>query len=643
LYLEPTRKQRSPSDDPSLGMRLGILAVVVLLAFSVLGFRLWFLQMISGDQYTVMADNNRLRTVTIEAPRGVVYDRGGPDEGSALVENRAGLSVGILPMDLRNEEQVVPRLASILEVPEDELWQKIETAKEDPYVVTVLKEDVSEDDVVAYLEEHRVEFPGVRIEKAYLRDYPRDAFGTHLLGYVGEISEEELQGEKFRPLKAGAKVGKDGIEHTYDNFLRGVDGTSTVEVDSAGRPKREVSMSPPLPGKNLWLTIDSSLQDAAERGIAEGIELAQSQGFAGADAGVVVALDPRSGEVLAMASYPDYPLSLWVGGMGDQEYATLTAEDSNNPLFDRALKGLYPAASTFKPFVALAALENDVITPDTVFTDPGFYQIGQQRWKCWEEDGHGEVNLVEAIMESCDTYFYNVGHKFYKREGPVMQDFVRQFGFGSPTGIDLPDEYFGRVPDKDWKKEKGKTAEDKAWKPGDDVNLSIGQGDLLTTPLQLATGFAAIANASTEDANGRVKLNLLVPRLALKVTDNAGNVEHEVETEKRAEIEVDADDLRAVKRGLELVTSEVGGTARAAFEGFPVAVAGKTGTAEKKPEDDYAWFMGYAPADQPEILVVALIEEGGHGSSVAAPVVRRVLERYFQQEPSVLKQLEVSE
>jgi penicillin-binding protein 2 len=305
--------------------------------------------------------------------------------------------------------------------------------------------------------------------------------------------------------------------------------------------------------------------------------------------------------------------------MKQTDYSALQAKNAHNPLFDRAISGLYPAGSTFKPFVASAALTNSLVTLDTTFFDSGTFKIGQQVWKCWKPGGHGEMNLVEALMESCDVYFYNVGKKNYDQTSAVLQTGERQFGFGRVTGIDLPGEVAGRVPDKDWKKANGATKEDQLWKPGDDVNLAIGQGDLLVTPLQLAVASAAIANGG----------DVFVPRLALKVTDASGNTLKEFETEKRGRVNISAENLDAVRRGMRYVVSEPDGTAHGAFSGFPIPVAGKTGTAEKKPEDDYAWFMGYAPADAPQIVVVALIEQGGHGSSVAAPMVRRVMEAYF--------------
>lgn len=628
MFLEPVRKQSGADDAPSIGVRIGMLAVAVVVLFSLLGFRLWFLQILSGDSYVKLADNNRLREVPLEAPRGVIYDRG----GKILVENKPGLGVGILPMDLRAKDEVIPRLARVLGVPEADIRARLDKATNDPYVTAMIKEDVPEA-TVAYLKEHSLEFPGVQIEKAYLRAYPRREFATHVLGYVGEVSAADLDKEQFRALKAGVRIGKDGVEFTYDSFLRGVDGVRKVEVDAAGRPKRVLKEQTPLPGNNLWLTIDYGLQAAAEKALSEGLDRAHAGGFTTAAAGAVVAIDPRTGEVLAMASAPDYDLSLWVGGMKQTDYAALTAKDAHNPLFDRAISGLYPAGSTFKPFVAGTALTSGIVDSGTKFFDPGSFKIGQQIWKCWKAGGHGEVNLVKALMESCDVYFYNLGKRFYDQTGAVLQDGLRAFGFGRTTGIDIPGEVAGRVPDKGWKKANGTTKEGRSWNPGDMVNLAIGQGDLLVTPLQLAVASAAIANGG----------DILVPRLALKVTDASGATLKEFETEKRGRISMSAEDIDTVRRGLGYVVSEPNGTAHGAFKGFPIAVAGKTGTAEKKPEKDYAWFMGYAPADAPQILVVALIEQGGHGSSVAAPVVRRVMEAYFNVKPQGSTQAPVTE
>jgi penicillin-binding protein 2 len=641
MILRPVKPRRPPEDDSFVGIRVGVLLLIALVLFGVLAFRLWFLQILSGDEFVAYAKDNRVREVVVEAPRGVVYDR----NGQIVVENRAGLSVGLLPMSMYDPEEEpaqfraeISRLTEVLEVPESELLEAYEKAKKDPYVVYTVKEDVPENSVVAYLKEHSLEFPGVEVQTSSLRQYPYQALATHLLGYVGEISETDLEQTLFVELRPGAHIGKDGVERTYDSFLRGTDGRKTVEVDAAGRPKKFLEDVAPKPGNNLVLTIDLELQQAAEEAIVEGLDRAHQDGFPEAEAGAVVALDPRTGEVLALASYPDYDPSLWVGGMEAGMYAALTAPEAHNPLFDRAIAGLYPAASTFKPFVAAAALDAGVVTADTIFNCNGSFETKGQKWKCWKDEGHGDLNLIAAIAQSCDVYFYNLGNLLYNQTGAVLQEGVRAFGFGEkPTGIDLPGETTGtRVPDRLWKQETGQDAEAKAWKPGDEINLAIGQGDLLVTPVQMAVALSALANGG----------DVWVPRLGLQITDASGNVIHQFESEKRGELGFSSDVLSAVRRGMRLVTSDASGTAYATFANFPVAVAGKTGTAEKKPDKDYALFMGYAPADGnsvPEIAVVAVVEQGGHGSSVAAPVVRRVLETYFHTEAGGPQNVPVTE
>ncbi len=640
MILHPAKKRRPPEDDSFVGIRVGVLLIVALALFGVLAFRLWFLQILSGDEFVAYAKDNRVREVVIEAPRGVIYDK----NGQILVENRAGLSVGLLPMRMYDPEEEpaefqreISDLAELLEVSEADLLKAYEKATKDPYVTYTVKEDVSENSTVAYLKEHGLEFPGVEVETSSLRQYPYKSFATHLLGYVGEISESDLDQPVFAELDAGTHIGKDGVERTYDSFLRGTDGWKTVEVDAVGRPKKFLEDVAAKPGNNLVLTIDAELQEAAEEAIAEGLERAHQDGYPNAGAGAVVALDPRTGQVLALASYPDYDPTLWVGGMSSESYAELTAEDADNPLFDRAISGLYPAASTFKAFVAAAALDAGIVTANTILHCDGSFEAKGQKWKCWKDEGHGDLNLIAAIAQSCDVYFYNLGYLLWQQTSAVLQEGVREFGFGRTTGIDLPGETNGtRVPDKLWKQETGKNAEAQAWKPGDEINLAIGQGDLLVTPMQMAVALSALANGG----------DVWVPHLGLKITDSSGNVIHQFESEKRAELSFSDDILSSIRRGMRLVTSDPSGTAYAVFKDFPKSVAGKTGTAEKKPDDDYALFMGYAPADgnsEPEIVVVAIVEQGGHGSSVAAPVVRRVMEAYFHTEAGTIQNVQFTE
>jgi penicillin-binding protein 2 len=440
MILEPGRKKRVSEDDSFVGMRVGVLLIVTFALFAVLGFRLWFLQVLRGDAYVAQASSNRIREVRVEAPRGVVYDR----NGKILVENRAGLNVGLLPMDMYDPKkepekfkQEISSLASVLGITEEDLMTAYNKAKNSPWVTYVVKEDVPENTVVAYIKEHNQVFQGVQVEPSFLRQYPFGALATHVLGYVGEVSQTDLDQEEFATLQPGSTVGKDGVERKYDSFMRGSDGWKTVEVDAAGRPKKVIPGNAPTAGSNLVLTIDADLQEAAENALAEGIAIAHSKGNTGAAGGAVVAMDPQTGEILAMASYPDYDPSLWVGGMSSVKYSELKAVQAHYPLYDRVIDGLYPAGSTFKPFVASAALNAGLVTQDTVFDCLGKYSTNQQTWKDWiYPQKHGEVNLLRAITESCDVYFYNLGSMLYGQTGPVLQDGVRKFGFGSKTGID---------------------------------------------------------------------------------------------------------------------------------------------------------------------------------------------------------------
>jgi penicillin-binding protein 2 len=639
MILQPAKKKRMPEDDSFIGIRVGVLLLFAFLVFGILIFRLWYLQILSGDNYVESATGNRTRTIMVEAPRGVIYDR----NGEVLVDNRGGLSVGLLPMDMYDPDddaagfqKEISSLAGVLGISVGDVLEAYKAAQRDPYMTYVLQQDVAENTVVANLKERSGEFPGVIVEKTYLRQYPYRALAAHLLGYVGEISEKDLDEEDFVDLKAGAHVGIDGVERTYDSYLRGTDGWKTVEVNAAGQPMEFVTDVAAQAGNNLVLTIDKDLQEAAEQAIVEGVQRAHAGGFTNADAGTVVAMDPRTGEILAMASYPDYDPTVWVGGIDSTTYEELLADEANRPLFNRAINGLYPAGSTFKPFVASVALDAGVITKGTTFDCYGKFKLLQQTWKCWAPEGHGSnINVLQALQQSCDIFFYNVGYRLYQEPRAPMQNGLRQFGFGTQTGIDLPGETNGsRVPDKTWKSKTGKTAEEKLWKPGDEINLAIGQGDLLVTPLQLAVACSAVANASM--AGTDISRTVWVPHLALQITDSSGAVIHQFENEAQRRLDISEEVLRTVRQGMRLVVDDPTGTANDAFYGFPVSVAGKTGTSEKKPDDDYALFIAYAPADgngDPQIVVVAVIEQGGHGSSVAAPVVRRVMEAFFHYEP----------
>ncbi len=640
--LEPVRRiGRSSEDDSFIGLRVGVLMAIGMVLFGIIGFRLWYLQILTGDQYAQNSVSNRERTVIIEAPRGGIYDR----NGVPLVQNRAGLSVGFLAMDMPSPDsdefyEELYGLSEILKLPPAQLLAEYDKAKSEPHKTFVVKEDVDENSVVAYLEEHKEQFPGVEVEKSFLREYTYldEARAAHILGYVGEISDDDLSQPEFAELKGGTHVGKDGVERQYDSYLRGKDGWRVVEVDAAGKPVNVLEENPADTGYNLYLTLDAKLQAAAEDALKEGMDRARRDvsglGFENAAAGAVVAMDPRSGEILAMASYPDYDPEKWVGGISTADFAAYNAETANRPLYNRAMNGLYPPGSTLKPFSALAAMNAGLLTWDETHDCWGRLRLPLgtgssqtfQIWKCWVyPDGHKTINLYQAIQQSCDFYFYMVARKTYEQPSPVLQDGLRAFGFGRSTGIDLPGETpRSVVPDKVWARENGML-----WKTGDEINLIIGQGYMQSTPLQEAVALSALVNGGT----------VWVPHVGMQITDSSNRVISTMQSEKRSELGIDADYVNQVKQAMTLVCKQRGGTAYGYWKGFNVDVGGKTGTSQVvgrnldgSPIDDYALFIGYAPANsttEPRIVVVAVIEQGGHGSSVASPVVRRVMESYF--------------
>jgi penicillin-binding protein 2 len=638
MMLEPMKRRRPTEDDSFIGVRVGVLLIVGMLLFGVVAFRLWYLQILTGDEFADNSVRNRVRTVIIEAPRGGIYDR----NGVPLVKNRAGLSVGFLPMNMPDPDSeefytMIYRLADLLELPAAQLLADFERAKPEPYLTHIVKEDVPENTVVAYLEEHNEDFPGIEVEKTFLREYTyaNGAMLSHVLGYVGEISDNDLDQPEFAELTGGTHVGKDGVERQYDAYLRGKDGLRQVEVNASGKPVRIINDDPADTGYNLILTIDSKIQAAAEAALKEGIYMAHTQGYSNAAAAAVVAMDPRSGEILAMASYPDYDPEKWVGGISQADFAVYNSEEANNPLYNRALSGLYPAGSTFKPFVATVALDAGLVPWDQMFFCSGKYrveyQVGDEKdyqiWKDWTFPyGHEWVNVVKAVQQSCDVYFYTLGHAFYQQPSPVLQNGLRRYGFGRTTGIDLPGETDKSVvPDKVWAREQGTQ-----WKTGDEINLSIGQGDLAMTPLQEAVALSALVNGGT----------VWVPHVGFQIRDSSNRVISTMQPEERSTLGIDSDHLEKVKEGMRLVCQTRDGTAWEAWWQFPVDVGGKTGTAQVKRGleelDDYSLFIGYAPANkevQPEIVVAAIVEQGGHGSTVAAPVVRRVMEAYYGLPP----------
>lgn len=599
----------------NLRRRLAVLSSVTLAFFTLLFFRLWFLQVMAVEKYEKLAEENRVREVSIDALRGKIMDR----QGTVLADNRSSLSLMVLP-GIEKRPDVVKRLAKVFSVDERELKKTVLRSKEGPYKPRVVLTDISIEKV-AFVREHAEDFPYVGIDFLPVRYCPLNEHGAHLIGYVGEISEEEASYEEFAQCELGDVIGKTGVEREFDQFLRGEKGRKEIEVDAVSRVTRTLELNKPVPGHHIQLTLDIKLQKVAEETLKDAIFLARHKGSRKANAGAALVLDPRNGEILAMASYPSFDPNKFAQGISEANWKYLTSKKSNFPLLNRALMAAYPPGSTFKPFTMVAGLQGGAINFSSTFKCEGRWEGMGESWPkyCWKRSGHGLIGLRRGMAESCDVVFYEIGYRLYKQGRQVLQGWSRKFGFGEKTEISLPSESPGRVPDPQWKEEHYSDPQMKVWLPGDDVNLAIGQGDLLVTPLQLARAYAALVNG------GKVYR----PQLVREVRRYDGTLARRVEPELQWSIPIASSRLSIIKSYLGSVVEE--GTAKKAFSDFHVRVGGKTGTAEVQGKEDFAWFVGFAPLDNPRYVVVVLVEEGGHGGEIAAPAVRRILAYLFKQ------------
>jgi penicillin-binding protein 2 len=629
------------------GSRSTVFGAIALALFAVLFLRIWALQVLSGSSYRETAQNNQLRTLRLEAPRGPILDR----DGRVIVTNTAGSAVEIWPADLPKTwpkaRDELRQLGSVVGVPAQELWRRISARKGDPLTPVLVKAAIHPD-AVKYLLERQNEFPGVRIAQHYVRHYPYQSLLAQVLGHVGEIDEAQLKALKPKGYHLGDDIGQAGVESAYDVYLRGRDGVATLRVDAAGHPKSTiVQRVGRAPGNSLRLTIDMKLQRAAEQALTYGIDLARADKRWNANGGAIVAIDPRDGAILAMASNPTFKPSIYTGRNDRKKLAPLldakAAEESNFPGLNRATQGVYPPGSTFKPVTALAAMQAHVLQPLSLLPCTPDYESHGQVFKNWTTAYDRGMNLVEALATSCDTYFYRVGETIYglpQSAGHPLQDWAKTFGIGEPTGIDVGPEAAGLLPTPEWRQETftRKTDPccwrvDSLWKPGDSIQLAIGQKDVAVTPLQMTRLYALIANGGY----------LVTPHVVEDVEQPGANgserkVLRRFGAQPPRKTNVDPAALAVVQQGLFASTHSVVGTSSGVFGGFPVQIAGKTGTAEKimhvagYPDphiEDQSWWCGYGPYLDPEIAVCALIENGGHGGVAAGPAALKVFEAYF--------------
>jgi penicillin-binding protein 2 len=645
--------------DAKMNRRLLVMGALVLAIGVILIFRLWTLQIIQHDQFQERADNNLRRIATTTAIRGRIFDR----EGRELVTNRPTMAVVApalriddyeafqnLSVDTDNEHDNarnqaiidwVNLLADTLNMDTEDVVRNLTTTREGPLELRLLAIDVSME-TVSYITEHRSKFEGVEIEARAVREYPHGSVAAHILGYTGNISDAELDLEAFADYVPSDIVGKTGVERSFEHVLQGVRGTRVLEVNAQGRLQHVVEETEPAAGQDIYLTIDLYIQKATELALRNALQAAHREGYTGAQAGSAVVMEVETGEVLALASYPTYYPEEFIGGISQERWAALTDEDAHNPLNNRAISSAYPPASTFKSFMAIAAMDRLDWTANTTNVCTGTWTgFGDQwPWHCWRRHGHGPMNLYNAISYSCNVPFYSIGATFHARgfedegetAGVELQEVVRTFGYGRRTGIDLPGESPGRVPDPDWKYQWNRDfPEYRRWVAGDTVNFSIGQGDVLATPLQVAYSHLPIANGGKS----------LRPQILHSVRDSRGELVHQVEPElSENQPEVSEEALAVLQESLRLVITR--GTGLNAFRGFQVPVAGKTGTAEvgrvinsetgERDQDGHSWFVGYAPAHDPQYVVAVMIENAGGGGAIAAPATRQILGEIFDIE-----------
>ncbi len=600
------------NDNSLFGRQYLLLTGVLILVLVVYVFRLWHLQILHGAKYRYQSENNRIRLEDIPAPRGIIFDR----NGVPLVENRPAYHLQLIREDVRDLEGTIEQLAALCRRDSREFRDILEANRHYPKFMPVRLMADLDRDTLARVEAHRVRLPGVVVQLEPKREYRWNGVAAHLIGYLSEITERELKSPEFEGYYPGEDIGRYGVESAFQKYLHGRRGGRQVEVDALGRRMRLLEEVLPIPGRNLWLTIDIEVQRVAEAALEGRV-------------GSIVAMDPNDGAILALASSPTFDQEKFIRGFTREEWQALSS-NPDHPLLNRAIGSAYPPGSVYKPFMALAGLAEGVISLDTSFHCPGFYFFVNRRYRCWRERGHGSVEVERSLVQSCDVYYYQTGMRLGVDR---IAHYAKLFGMGSGTGIGLHGEHPGLIPTSAWKKK----ATGVPWQKGETLSISIGQGFNQTTPLQMTLAYSALANG------GKV----WQPYVVRRIEGGSGQEIDEIRGKLKRQIDIDPRHLRVVRAGLRGVVHEQRGTAHSAVKDKSLDIAGKTGTAQvvrladnvdrklaaklaKEKERDHAWFVGYAPSDNPQITVCAMVEHGGHGSSAAAPLVERVISAYLK-------------
>ena len=570
--------------------KIAIASYLILLGFMIILLRLWQLQLLQGDQLRKTSEANRLRVIKVPAPRGIIFDR----NGLALVKNTPYFCASVIPEEF--DSATVTALAKVLHLTTDEVKEKLKRNNQSPFTPLRLKEGLSYDEV-SYIEARRSDFPGLFVEIEVSREYLYGGIGAHVIGYLGKLTPAQSKDPEFRDVPPEAFIGQWGVERLYDKSLRGTAGQRIIEVDAIGREIRLLKENPPVKGDDLSLSIDIGLQKAAEDAFEE-------------KSGALVALKSDTGEILGMVSSPSFDPNKFAKGISPEDWNAII-NDKKVPMLNRAIQSQYPPGSTFKIITALAALEENAFDTSTKVDCRGGINYGRWHFGCWKKTGHGTVSLHRALVESCDVYFYEAG----KRVGfDKIYDYATMFGLGAETGISIGRERKGLIPNSRWKKETKNTA----WFLGETFINSIGQGYVATTPVQMAVMINAMVN-------GGIIYRPSILKAAAPVLVRKNGVSPE--------------NLRVIKDALQGVVNEPGGTGYAA-KSNTVLIGGKTGTAQvvgiRKDSKylaekfrDHAWFVAFAPVEQPEIALSVLVEHGGHGGSAAAPIAKKAIEAYM--------------
>jgi penicillin-binding protein 2 len=663
-------EDRRPPLTPQLALRVAVVGSLALAMFAIIFFRLWFLQVLSGDQYLRAATVNRVRDIAIAAPRGEILDR----NGTVLVGSTQALAVQISPPDLPSsppaQRVLYRRLAGVLRISTKRIRctypvghhvvvRRLAPIPCDvrqqlallPYADVTIKE--TNRYVQYYIAERQQEFPGVQVAQVYIPSYPQGTLAAQLLGTVGRITKAQVQDPVYRGVSPNAIIGQSGLEGWYDRYLRGTDGAEKVQVDALGLPTGDLARTNPIPGNNLALSLDANLERVGQQALETSIA-----SNPGADAGSFVALNPVNGEVYAMGSYPSFDPTVFTKTLSEATYKSLTNPNGGDPLLNRAIQSAGPTGSTFKPITATAALQSGNWSITDTYDDTGSFCFPNTT-DCLHNAGHaadGTLDMVNALRVSSDVFFYNLGYRtnadptLHPNGGPLDQ-WASAFGIGRPTGIDLPGELPGTLPTPRWRAGrdrfeleceqakgpfKGKPkhtscgiADGRPWSIGDNVNLAVGQGDVQVTPIQLAVVYAALANGGT----------IVRPHLGLDVQNADGTVLQNINPPSARHININPLYLETIRQGLRDAASQPGGTSYDVMGNFPEQVYGKTGTAQYSSQPDYSWYACFVPATATTkpIVVVVHVERGGFGDVAAAPVARQILSQWFFGKPGAYK------